>query len=89
MAKKAKSNATLVCDNCGKRGAKVRHITRSYGKGKDLLVIENVPIVSCPSCGESYITAATLRELERIKVNRRRIATNRSIPVAVFEKAAG
>ena len=27
---------------------------------KDLFLIENVPVVSCPNCGESYLTATTL-----------------------------
>jgi hypothetical protein len=30
-----------------------------------LLVIENVPVTSCPNCGESYLTAETLHEIER------------------------
>ena len=48
----------MTCDICGKEGARVRHVTRSYGKGKDLLVIENVPVVSCPSCGADNTTKA-------------------------------
>ena len=31
----------MICDICGQQGARVRHIPRSYGKGEDLLVIEN------------------------------------------------
>jgi YgiT-type zinc finger domain-containing protein len=78
---KGKANK-LVCDICGKEGALLRHVTRSYGKGARLLVIENVPLISCPHCGESYMTAATLHEIERIKRQRVRIANKR--PVAVF-----
>ena len=33
----------MVCDICGKEGARLRHMTRNYGKGERLLVIENVP----------------------------------------------
>jgi YgiT-type zinc finger domain-containing protein len=62
----------------------MRHVTRSYGKGTKLLVIENVPVISCPICGESYMTAATLREIERIKRSRVRVATKRPVAVAVF-----
>ena len=46
-------------------------MTRSYGKGANLLVIEDVPVVVCPHCGESYLTAETLHEIERIKLHRR------------------
>ncbi len=74
----------MVCDICGKEGARIRYITRSYGKGKDLLVIENVPIVSCPHCGESYLTADTLHEIERIKRHRKSFAVERAVAVAEF-----
>ena len=73
-----------LCDICGKGVAKIIHVTKSYGSGDDLLVIENVPVISCPACGESYLTAATLREIDNIKRNRNKIATSRRVPVAVF-----
>ena len=73
-----------ICDICGKNGAKIRQVTRSYGKGESLLVIENIPIISCPNCGESYLTADTLHEIERIKLHRKNWAKKRSIPVAAF-----
>jgi len=87
MAKKPETVNSLICDNCGKKRAKVRHVTRSYGKGQDLLIIENVPIISCPNCGEHYLTSETLHEIERIKLHRRHFATKRSIAVATFEPA--
>jgi len=74
----------MICDICGQEGARVRKVSRSYGKGKDLLVIENVPVISCPHCGESYLTADTLHEIERIKLHRQSFAQERSVPVAVF-----
>lgn len=74
----------MNCDICGKEGARVRHVTRSYGKGANLLVIENVPVVSCPHCGESYLTAETLHEIEHIKLHRQSFTTERPVPVAVF-----
>lgn len=74
----------MICDICGKEGAKVRHVTRSYGKSSELLVIENVPVVSCSNCGESYLTADTLHEIERIKLHRQTFAKKRSVPVAAF-----
>jgi YgiT-type zinc finger domain-containing protein len=78
------SDHTMRCDVCGKDGARVRHVTRSYGKGQDLLVIEGVPVVSCPHCGESYLTAETLHEIERIKLHRQSFAHERSVQVAAF-----
>jgi YgiT-type zinc finger domain-containing protein len=75
---------TLVCDVCGKAGAKLRRLTRSYGSGANLLVIEDIPVVSCPHCGESYLTADTLHELDRLKAHRRSLASNRRVPVLAF-----
>lgn len=78
------SKSVMICDNCGKEGAHTRYITRCYGKGNNLLLIENVPVITCPQCGESYQTAATLQEIERIKQHRTSLTQNRTIPVAVF-----
>jgi len=74
----------MICDNCGKRGARIRRVARTYGRGKDLLVIDNVPVITCPHCGESYLEADTLHEIERIKLHKRSFAVNRSVPVATF-----
>jgi len=67
-----KKAQTIACDLCGRREAQIKYITRTYGKGANLLVIENVPVVVCPSCGESYLTVETLHEIERIKLHRRK-----------------
>jgi len=74
----------MICDICGQQGARVRHVTRSYGRDEDLLVIENVPVVSCSNCGESYLSAETLHEIERIKLHRKSFAQERLVSVAVF-----
>lgn len=74
----------MVCDICGSEGARVRHVTHSYGKGQNLLVIENVLVMSCLHCGESYLTAETLHEIERIKLHRQSFAQERLVPVAAF-----
>jgi len=76
--------STVICDICGKEGAQIRRVSRSYGRGKSLLVIENVPLISCPHCGESYLTAETLHELERIKLHRRSMAVERPVSVSEF-----
>ena len=75
----------MKCDICGKDGARTRRVTRSYGKGESLLVIEDVPVVSCPHCGESYLMAETLHEIERLKLLKRNLSSKR--PVSVVEYA--
>lgn len=74
----------MVCDICGQKAVRIRRVTRTYGKGKDLLVIENVPIVLCPRCGESYLTAETLHEIQRLKLHRKSLATKRAVEAVNF-----
>lgn len=59
-------------------------MTRSYGRGPTLLVVENVPVWVCPHCGESYLTADTLGALDRIKTHRRKLAVPKRVAVASF-----
>jgi len=74
----------MTCESCGKKGLRLRHVTRSYGKGKNLLVIENVPVYSCPYCGESFLDAETLHEIDRIRRERHTAAVERPVAVARF-----
>ena len=69
---------------CGQTTAQVRTLARSYGKGKNLFVIENVPVIMCAHCGGSYLTTKTLHEIERIKLHRKSFSKKRYIPVAAF-----
>jgi YgiT-type zinc finger domain-containing protein len=69
---------TCGCDVCGFESARIRRMPRSYGSGDDLrsvkdqrlLVIEQVPVVSCPNCGSSYLTAQTMQAIDQIKQHR-------------------
>ena len=74
----------MICDICGKKNVRIRKVADAHGKGNDLLLIENIPMVRCPNCGESYFTAKTLQEIERIKLHRKNFASERSIEVAPF-----
>ena len=77
-----------LCAHCGSSSVQIKHVTRSFGKASALLVIEAIPMFSCPDCGESYFSAQTLHEIERIKALRKSVAISRSIPVASFQQAA-
>jgi YgiT-type zinc finger domain-containing protein len=73
-----------VCVACGHGAPQLRRVTRSFGSGHSLLVIEGIPMWSCSRCGESYFTAQTMHELERIKTLRKSVAENRTVAVAEF-----
>jgi YgiT-type zinc finger domain-containing protein len=74
----------MICDICGQEGARIRKITETYGKGDNLIVIENIPIVRCTRCGESYFTAETLHEIERIRMHHKTFTVERMVEVAHF-----
>lgn len=74
----------MKCDNCGKEGARAQKVSRTYGKEKDLILIENIPVIDCPNCGQSYMTADTLHEIQRIKLHRRSFTHKRTVRSAEF-----
>ncbi len=74
----------MICDCCGKKGAVTKHVTRSLGRGKSILVIEDVPMVVCPNCGQSYFTADTLHEVERLRLHRKSVGVQCVAPVIKY-----
>lgn len=77
-----------LCAHCGSPSVQIKHVTRSFGKATSLLVIEAIPMWFCPNCGESYFSAQTLHELDRIKALRNSVAVRRQVPVAAFQTAS-
>jgi YgiT-type zinc finger domain-containing protein len=75
---------TMLCEICGKKGARIRRVTKSLGRGRATFLVEGVPLVTCPHCGESYFTADTLQEIERIRLHWRQLSEERNVPVAKF-----
>ena len=69
-------NQSMVCDICGKSGARQRYISRSYGEGESLLVIEGVPVISCPHCGESYLQRIHCMKLSALNANEKGLRLN-------------
>lgn len=78
----------MVCDICGNKGARILKVTRNFGRGRSAFLIEGVPMMSCPRCGESYLTADTLKEIERIRLHWRELSVEKKVPVATFRSAA-
>ncbi len=76
---------TIQCELCGAYSARVRRVNRTLGKGEEMILVERIPLVVCRDCGQSYFTAATLNQLERLRCTRETSTTSRSIPVAIFD----
>ncbi|MGH8264304.1 MAG: type II toxin-antitoxin system MqsA family antitoxin [Steroidobacteraceae bacterium] len=79
------TGSTDRCAWCGRPGVQLLEVSRTYGRGRTMLVVEGIPMFSCPNCRESYFTAQTLHKLERIKAARKSVAARR-VSVALFEK---
>jgi YgiT-type zinc finger domain-containing protein len=77
-----------LCASCGRAGVQLRRVVRTFGGGRDLLVVEGIPMWSCAHCGESYFTAQTMHELERIKALRKSVAVRKPVSVAEFHRAS-
>jgi len=78
----------MICQVCGKNTASIRKVTKSFGRGHSLVVIEDIPVLSCGSCHESYITADTAREIDRIRKNRITVGKAKRVLVASFAESA-
>jgi YgiT-type zinc finger domain-containing protein len=78
----------MKCELCGTQAAAIKKTTKSFGRGDNLVVIEDIPIVQCSSCHESYLTADTAREIDRIRKNRRSLGKAKRVLVASFKKSA-
>ncbi|MCB9539893.1 MAG: type II toxin-antitoxin system MqsA family antitoxin [Myxococcales bacterium] len=77
----------MQCDICGQHTARTRRVTRCFGEGASTFLIEEVPLVTCASCGEGYLAAETLREIERIRAKWRELSVEKSMPVVRFGDA--
>ena len=75
----------MICEICGKKTASIKKVTKSFGRGHSLVVIEDIPVLSCSNCHESYITADTAREIDRIRKNRVTVGRAKRVLVASFE----
>lgn len=78
----------MQCDLCGAQTTVIKKTTKSLGRGDTLVVVENIPTVRCSRCHESYITADTGRELDRISKNRRTVGKAKRVLVTSFKKSA-
>lgn len=58
-----------ICPVCG-GPAQIKPVTKAFGRGDNLLVIEDIPLVVCKNCHEQYIAAETLHEIEQLRERR-------------------
>ena len=82
--KKQSETKLIVCDICGVKAARLVNRPQVLGRGKQMMLVDNVPVIACKNCGESYMTGATIHELDSIRSNQKTKTAKRKIDVAEF-----
>ena len=77
-----------TCSFCRQAAAREIYRSQLFERGRQMLVVEQVPTMVCGNCGETYFTGGTLDELERILARQAEPATLRPVPVAQFSHSA-
>lgn len=80
----AKRSSLQTCSFCGEKTARRVLRSRSFGRGRKLVVIEDIPTMECGNCHETYYTGETLKTLDALLSDPARITVVKSIPVAKF-----
>ena len=82
--KKHLGQTPQTCSFCGAETAYESKKSQAFGQAEKLLVIENVPTITCETCGENYMTGAALDMLDEIISNRQQYVHQRLVEVAAF-----
>lgn len=53
-----------VCNFCGNKNFRERHVQYFYKHNDQFLVVNNVPCEECEYCGEQYFKAEVLKKIE-------------------------
>lgn len=53
-----------------------------FGKGRKMIVIENIPFISCQNCGQTYITRDVMLRLDEIRTHSDTMTVPREVAYA-------
>ena len=82
MRTKKEIQGLMNCQLCNQKTALVAHIDKVFGKGEKKVLIENIPVVHCSNCRESYLTDMTMRQLDEIRLNAKTLSTPATLGIA-------
>lgn len=71
-----------LCAFCGTAGVRTVYKTKLFGKGEQALIIEDLPLRQCPTCGESYYDPETSRLIDDILAHPEKHTVKRQVSVA-------
>ena len=77
------NNQTSVqCSLCGQFTARAVQRPQIVGKGEQMVIVENVPMLSCRHCGHDYFSLEVARRLDVIRAKPQEITTRKNFAVA-------
>ena len=69
MTNKKKPSNLITCDICGVTAAREVRRNKVFGKGSKMIVVEDIPFISCQNCGQTYITRNAMLVLDDIRTH--------------------
>jgi YgiT-type zinc finger domain-containing protein len=77
-----------VCNFCGNKNFREKHVQYIYKHNDRFLVVNNVPCEECEYCGEQYFKAEALKKIEEdfnaIYVSGKRVKKETTVPIEEF-----
>ena len=77
-----KTNSYQICRNCGMSAARQVKRDEIYGRGKQAVIIEDVPMIQCDQCGMIYLEPQVITTIDDICVHPEKYTTQEYRPVA-------
>lgn len=74
----------MICHQCNRDNTKICNRDRVYRQGTEILIVEQVPSISCQECGQVFYDADTLVHLQHIKDNKEKLASDRNVKIISF-----
>ncbi len=84
MKKQRLNSPVEICSFCGEQTARLTARNHTFGKGAEMIVIENVPTWSCDNCGEVYITGQVSRAIDEVLAHPELHTEKRPVNVATL-----
>ena len=80
-SKRTKSNL-MTCDICGVRAARIVRRSKVFGKGRRMIVVEDIPFISCQNCKQTYVTRQVMLALDKIRTHSKTMTVPREVAYA-------
>jgi YgiT-type zinc finger domain-containing protein len=82
--KEQQKTELIVCDNCGAKAARVIKRPQILGRGEQMMLVDNVPVIACRNCSENYMTSETMHQLDDLRSKKKTSSAARKVTVAEF-----